>query len=436
MSITSNDMSVAQNSEDSGRISSEIPGRKMSRDIRNSSAPRWSRRFFTLILSFCLGAPAYSASDETWVGSRYTAPVAFAPQFNNATVSTVLHLTTGGDRLRLRFSNLFGRTPLEIGTVYVARSADHKKVTFKGLPGVTLSAGATAISDPVDVQTSSGEELVVSVFYPGSIPKEITVHFIDDSVSESSFLVPGNSAHDGTVTKAAVSMHATYFLMGVDVEGSLARGAIVALGDSITDGTIYRWPALLAKRLSENGKNYGVLNAGISGNRLLHGREDGWGEISGRSALNRFDYDVIRQSGVKYVILYEGINDLGLGEGERGDGSDPPTAVDMEAAVRRLCKLAHERGLKMYVATLAPFEGAVIEIPGYYSPEKDKVRVEFNKWIRTTRDIDGYFDFDHALADPLQPNRINPVFDSGDHLHPNDAGERALSEAVNISFFE
>jgi lysophospholipase L1-like esterase len=388
-----------------------------------------------LLASFCVVASESSAIGETWVGSRYTAPVEFAPQFADSTLRTVVHLTSGGDRLRLKFSNLYGRTMLKIGTVYVAEGPLGKKVTFNGRLETVLSAGASIVSDPVDLRASAGEELVVSVFYPDTIPKEITMHFAGDPVSESNALIPGNFARGGALPKTTTPIDATYFLMGVDVESSGSRGAIVALGDSITDGGIRRWPSLLAKRLSESGKDYGVLNAGVSGNRLLHGSGDGWGEMAGQSALNRFDYDVLAQPGVKYVILYEGINDLGLGTEERGDGSNPPTAVDMIEAVRRLYERAHLHGLRMYVATLAPFEGAVSQVRGYYSTHKDKVRREFNEWIRTTHDIDGYFDFDLALADPAHPNRINPALDSGDHLHPNDAGERALSEAVNVSFF-
>ena len=317
----------------------------------------------------------------------------------------------------------------------MAEGSAGRKVTFNGKSEVTLSAGGTAFSDPVNMRAAAGAELAISAFYPEAIPNAITMHFVGDSVNESSTLTPGNAAHGGLVT-TATPIGATYFLIGVDVEGADSRGTIVAIGDSITDGGAGRWPAFLAKRLSESGKNFGVLNAGIAGNRLLNGSGDGWGELGGQSALSRFDYDVLGQPGVRYVILYEGINDLGMGKKEIGDGSSPPVVADIVVAVRRLYERAHQHGLKMYVATLPPFEGAVSQIPGYYSPEKNRVRTEFNEWIRTTQDMDGYFDFDRALADPARPNRMNLAFDSGDHLHPNDAGERALSEAINLSSFE
>jgi len=288
--------------------------------------------------------------------------------------------------------------------------------------------GALAVSDPVTLATSAGTELTISVYYPESIPQQITRH---DNAAESNVLIRANVARNRPPAPAETSLPHTYFLTGVDVESTVPSGTVVAIGDSITDGGARRWPALLARRLADTGKNYGVLNAGISGNRLLRDGEVPWPEVFGQSALNRFDRDVLNQPGVKYVILYEGINDLGL---STLDCSNPPTVADITAAIRLLAQRARQRGLKFYAATLAPFEGTLE--PGYYSRQKNHIREGINEWIRGSRDIDGYFDFDRALADPAQPDRMSPALDSSDHLHPNDAGEQVLSKAVDLSMFD
>jgi lysophospholipase L1-like esterase len=388
-----------------------------------SSVATRSSFTWSLILALYIAAPVRAETGQRWVGSWYASPTKFAVSFSNATLRTVVHLTAGGDRLRVRLSNLYGHTPLKVGAARVAANAASKEVRFNGQRQVLVPPGSTVISDPVDFKTSAETELAVSVFYPESIPQDITLNYHN---GESNLLSPGNTVLDAQSPPTAKPLLATYFLAGVDIEGAVARSTIVVLGDSMSDGGSQRWPALLAHRLHENGKYYGVLNASIGGNRLLRDTEDS--TYGGESALKRFDGEVLDQPGVRYVIVYEGINDLAS-----EDGVHPPSsAAEITGAMRRLAGRAHDRGLKIYVATLVQIEGRP---PDYFSPAKDAVRKEVNAWIRTTKDIDAYFDFDHALADPAQPNRMSTAFHDGDY-HPNNAGQKALSEVIDLSVFE
>jgi lysophospholipase L1-like esterase len=244
--------------------------------------------------------------------------------------------------------------------------------------------------------------------------------------------VPGDATGQARFESARSAKWA-YFLVGVDVSGAANRGTIVAIGDSITDGGSRRWPALLAARLSIQKKNYGVLNQGIAGNRILGHGEDDFGAIFGVNALARLERDVFGQPNVKYLILYEGINDIGQ-PGVFGNPNPPVTPAQVIAGMRQVIARAREHGLVVYGATLAPFEGTVL--PGYYTPEKEATRQAVNQWIRTAKEFDGFFDFDKALQDPAHPTRLKPEYDSGDHLHPSDAGEKAMSEAIDLSRFK
>jgi lysophospholipase L1-like esterase len=180
-------------------------------------------------------------------------------------------------------------------------------------------------------------------------------------------------------------------------------------------------------------KNYGILNQGISGNRILGQGNDDFGAIFGINALARLDRDLFGQPNVKYLILYEGINDIGQA-GIFGNTDPPVTPAQVIAGMRQVITRAREQGLVIYLATLAPFEGTVF--PGYYTPEKEVTRQAINQWIRTSKEFDGFFDFDRALQDPAHPTRLKPEYDSGDHLHPNDAGEKAMSAAIDLSRFK
>jgi lysophospholipase L1-like esterase len=365
--------------------------------------------------------------------SLFTIP----PPVVNATIRMIVRGTAGGDKVRIRVSNFYGKTPLQVGAAHIAlreagsgiKPGTDRALTFSGQSSIAVSPGAIALSDPIALSIPPNTDIAVSLFFPEAAPEKRTVHF---SAVEDAYIVPGDATGQARL-EGARSAKWAYFLVGADVSGAANRGTVVAIGDSITDGGGLRWPALLAARLFMQKKNYGVLNQGIAGNRILGQGDDDFSVIFGVNALARLERDVFGQPNVKYLILYEGINDIGL-PGAFGDPSPPVTPAQVIAGMRQVIARAREHGLLIYGATLAPFEGTVF--PGYYAPEKEVTRQAVNQWIRTTREFDGYFDFDKALQDPAHPTRLKPEYDSGDHLHPNDAGEKAMSEAIDLSRFK
>jgi len=419
-------------------------------------------RTVLLVLVFACAAPllAQQAPKENlWVGSWASSPVppltkapplppgmtppegdslfSIPPQVEQATVRMIVRGTAGGDKVRIRLSNFYGKTPLRIGAAHIALRASASRIkagtdrvlTFSGQPAIAVSPGAIALSDPVALSIPADSEIAVSLYFPEASPEKRTIHF--NSV-EDAYIVSGNAAGRDAFENSKAVKYA-YFFVAVDVSGSNNRGTIVAIGDSITDGGSLRWPALLAKRLMAQNKNYGVLNQGIGGNRILGHTEDDFGAIFGVNAQARLERDALSQAAVKYVILYEGINDIGL-PGALGNQDLPVTPEQVIAGMRQIIGRAHELGLVIYVATLAPFEGT--GLPGYYTPQKEVTRQAINKWIRTSKEFDAYFDFDKALQDPANPTRLKPEYDTGDHLHPNDAGEKAMSAVIDLSRFK
>ncbi len=277
-------------------------------------------------------------------------------------------------------------------------------------------------------------DLAISVFLPKRTPGAGT-HY---AAQQTSYIGPGDLTGATSFPEGA-TITSWVFLAGVDVLAPESASAVVAFGDSITDGarsTIdanRRWPDFLAARLlaRRGGRKIGVLDAGIGGNRILH---DASGNVRfGVSALARFDRDVLAQPGVKYVIVLEGINDLGH-PGSSAPDSETVTAEDMIAGLKQMIERAHEHGLKIFGATLTPFEGTVFK--GYFTPEKEAKRKAVNEWIRTARAFDGVIDFDKAVRDPKNPDRILPAYDGGDRLHPGDAGYGAMGEAIDLSLFK
>ena len=253
---------------------------------------------------------------------------------------------------------------------------------------------------------------------------------------QTSYIVAGNVAGASSITDPE-TIESWVFLTGVDVLAEEPAATVVAFGDSITDGahsTVdanHRWPNFLADRLlAEPGTRFGVLDAGIGGNRILH---DASGNIVfGVMILARFDRDVLAQPGVKYVIVLEGINDLGH-PGSSAPESESVTAKDLIAGLKQMIARAHERGIRIFGATLTPFAGTVF--PGYFTPEKEVKRKAVNEWIRTSRAFDAKIHFDKAVRDPNERNHMLPAYDSGDHLHPDDAGYKAMGEAIPLSLF-
>lgn len=360
--------------------------------------------------------------------------------FNNQTVRMIVRVSIGGRELRVRFSNAFGRMPLRLGDAHLALAGagaaivpgTDRTLTFSGHVSFTIPPGAMVLSDPVHLEVAPLASLGVSVFVPDATGPA-TWHALGRETTYISG--PGDFCASADMPNAK-TVTSWYWLSGVDVLASEHAAAIVALGDSITDGAYAtvnanrRWPDVLAEQLAHRKDDaavpLAVLNEGISGNRLLH-------DVDGPSALARFDRDVLSQEGVKYLILLEGINDIGWPHlpsrivaslGIR-PATEAVTAEDMIAALQQIAERAHAHDIRVFGATLTPFEGAF-----YETPDGETERETVNNWIRTSDAFDGVIDFDRVTRDPNQLGRFLPAYDSGDHLHPGDAGYEAMGRAA------
>ncbi len=405
---------------------------------------------FVLVLAMgtLLAHAAPQKQQTTWTGSWAAAPMpAPAPKEPAAVVDTsgstyrdIVHLSLGGSVLRLKISNEFGTTPLTLGSVHVALSAgkvgaiqpatDHS-VTFGGHETVMIPAGAMIISDPLAMPVDAFADLAVSLFVPAQPDAKLTYHALAVS---SNYIASGNAVSAATLD-GAKKVTSWYLLKGVDVVTPADASAVITLGDSITDGarstpdTNSRWPNVLAQRLHANKatQNVAVLDEGISGNRLLH---DG----TGPNILSRLDRDVFAQSGVKYLIILIGINDIGhmkAAIGKPGASPDPVTGDDLAWGLQQIAIRAHAHGIKVYCATLTPFHGA-----GYQDDDGLKLWSAENNFIRTSTVFDGFIDFDKVTQDPAKPDTFSSAYDSGDHLHPGDAGYKAMGDSIDLKLFQ
>lgn len=394
-----------------------------------------------------------------WVGSWAAAPsnaghvdgVPFARPLADQTVRMVVRPTLSGHRVRVRLSNRYGVSPTRISHATVAvRDAGPaavagtmRELTFGGEDEVTLAPGADLSSDPVDLDVEAGRDLLVSLHVPDVVDRP-DEHFVTVTTNYLAPTGAGDFAGDEagtafvTTTRHAFSV-GWYFLDGVDVRAPHSTGAVVAFGDSITDGFQVtgpgmvedpavmdrnaRYPDFLAARLrrraQEGGPRLAVLNSGISGNRVLADADAPW--PYGDAALHRFDDDALRMPGVTDVVLLEGINDLGY--------TDTLPARDLIDGLRRLVRRGHEAGLRVHLGTLTPSGGSA---RGHGSEATARRRAVVNRWIRTSGVADSVVDFDRAVRDPADPSRLRPAYDSGDHLHPSSAGYRAMAAAVRL----
>ncbi len=377
-------------------------------------------------------AVSVRTSTLDWTGSWATATggnPAVGP-WTDRTLRLVVRTSAGGPRVRVRFDNTFASTPVRIGgaTVAVQKSGATPNGTpvplsFDGAPGAEIPAGAQVFSDPLGFPVPADTNLLISFHLPGTVPTAPSHRLAQQRsyVSE-----PGDHTTDGSATAFTPALNSWPLLGAVDVSGG--PGSVVLLGDSITDGdksTVganRRWPNVLASRLlAQDGvPRYGVLNQGISGNMVVSDRYPGDGvstDQAGVSALNRFDRDVLGRPSVRTAVVFEGVNDIRWGT----------TAEQVVAGLRQLAERGHARGLRMLAATIVPCEGEA-----RCTAAVDAERTELNAWIRSTDVFDGVLDFDAALRDPERPSRMLPVYDSGDHLHPGDAGLAALAESVDL----
>jgi lysophospholipase L1-like esterase len=407
------------------------------------------KRLILAALAAALLAPAQAQAGTHWVTSwgASTQPDS-RRTLNNVTIRNIVHLSVGGPNVRLRISNAYGgypaaagdafpeNTALRVGSVYVGRRSGstaavvpgtNTQVTFGGKPTVRVSPGSDVVSDPVSLPVTNGDNLAISIYVPGTSPNA-SFH---SGAKQTSYMTPANGgdrAAQEANTGFTSNTSSWWFLDAVSVEASDQVGAVVALGDSITDGanstsnTNHRWPDYLANRLNAVNNPVGVrgvVNEGISGNSVLKDYNCCGGNPSG---LSRLDRDVISHDGVTTVIVALGINDLG------NYADDVSNVADITDGMRQTADKLHRAGLKVLWATLTPFEGTTL--PGYYSLVKDAKRQEINTWIRSAPYFDGVVDFEQALADPANPLRMLPAYDSGDHLHPNDAGNAKLADAI------
>jgi lysophospholipase L1-like esterase len=358
------------------------------------------------------------------------------------TLREIVHLSIGGAMVRVRLSNVFGKESLRIGAAHVAlrgsgssiaRASDHM-LTFAGAPEVMIPPDGIVLSDPVPLVVGDGSDLAISLF----IPEQATGAAVHYLALQTSYEGEGDLT-SASVIENAHPITAWMFLAGVDVSASPNAAAIAVFGDSRVDGdgstqdANRRWPDALARRLSRQGMPRGVLNAGIIGNRILRDSPPDALEL-GPSGLSRFERDALDAPGVKYVIVLAGVVDIDLPGTPYAPASPPVSAEDVIRGMQQLIERAHERGVRVFVATQTPFGGANW-MANIYSDAKNAQRQALNVWIRSGKGFDGVIDFEPVVRDPADHGRLRPDLDSGDHIHPNDVGYAALADAIDLRLF-
>jgi lysophospholipase L1-like esterase len=413
-------------------------------------------RLAYVIFLLAVGTETFAASGEhwvtTWANPQPTIPTRFPPLpaaspagkprsgpnaltlvidakgFHDQTVRMVVHTSIGGRRLRIRLSNPYGALPVKIGAARIALRSEgsatvpgtDRAVLFNGKTSCTLGPGVILLSDPIDMGVGPQTDLAVSLYFPGDTGPPAARNGLHTTyISRSGDATAASKIDDGLTTPI------WYWLTAVDVLAPADTAAIIAFGDSITEGwrstddANRSYPADLSRRLvqTSSAPPIAVANLGLGGNRVLH---DG----TGASALARFDRDVLGQAGVTWLLLLEGVNDVGHIDQE------PVTADDVIGGLKQIIERAHTQGIKVMVGTLTPYAGAA-----YASAAGEAIRQSVNAWIRTTNLVDATVDFDAATRDPADATRLRPEFDPGDHLHPNDAGYAAMADAIELRVF-
>ncbi len=398
----------------------------------------------TIFLSLLFCAIASAAEPTHWVATWAASPSIQNPdaaamrtrklEFSNQTVREIVHTSIGGDTVRIKLSNVFGTQAVNVAGSHIALSAgaagivpgSDRVLTFSGRPVVSILPGALVLSDPVKLSVPVLGDLAVSLFFSDTA-MTTTLHY---SAQQNSYVANGDVTAAETLPDPQ-TVTSWAFLTAVDVLAPESTGLIVAFGDSITDGARStqdanrRWPNILANRLiTPKGPNrLAVVDAGIGGNKIIFdatGRNIAYGV----NALARIERDALAQAGVKYVLLLEGINDL----------SSNAASDDLIAGMKQIIERCHENGVKVIGGTITPAERAGARANGV--SDRETRRLAVNDWIRKGKAFDGYVDFEKAIEDPAQPGVMGAQFDSGDHLHPNDAGYKAMGEAIDLSLFK
>ena len=399
---------------------------------------RLLKRVLSGAIGGCIATAMAATGHHAWVDTWSAVPDTAGPVVNAQTVRQIVRVSVGGSQVRIRLSNLFGNVPITLGPAHIALHAsgadtvpgsDHV-LLFNGKPTVTIAKGESVLSDPVKMDVKPLQELAVSLYAPPEAQYHAsTTHNVGQATA---YLTESGDATAATQFPQGETSGARFFLTDVEVSGPAATATVVAFGDSITDGVgstqdaNMRWPDDLAERLQADAKlsSIGVANAGIAGNHILH---DGIGP----SALSRFDRDALDKPGVRWIVLLEGINDIG-GSGYAWEAKDKISAQQLIDGMKTLIARAHARHVKIYGATMTPYGGSGWP---YHSVAGEKTREEVNEWIRHGGAFDGVVDFDQVIRDPSGPEKMLPAYDSGDHLHPNSAGYRAMAQAVDLTWF-
>jgi lysophospholipase L1-like esterase len=387
-----------------------------------------------LLLSSTLAAVA--APGDGWRTGWSSAPDSAGPALPAQTLRQVVRTSTGGTRVRIRVSNLFGTQPLTVGAAHVALSAGAARVQsgsdrpllFGGRPAVTIAAGASALSDPVDLAVGALQPLAVSLY----LPAQMEVSTIHGAALQTAYVKASGDATGTADLPSAATDDSRYFLSDVEVLGPDAGRTLAIVGDSIADGIgsrddhDARWPDALAARLQAEPAlaTIGIANGGIAGNRILN---DASNPYVGPSVLARFDRDALDKPGVRWVLLHEGVNDITAARLLTAP-ADRVTVEQIKAGMRALAARARARGVRIWAGTLLPFGGT----KRFWSEGAERDRLALNAWIRSAGVFDAVVDFDAALRDPHDAARLNPAYDSGDHLHPNEAGYRVMAQQVDL----
>jgi lysophospholipase L1-like esterase len=375
--------------------------------------------------------------------------------YRNQSLRLIVHTSAGGTKVRIKISNTYGNGPLVIGGAHIARrTADaeidpqsDRTLKFNGKLSTSIAAGSMAVSDPVELDVPALSDLAISLFLPQ--PTEArTSH----SMAKQTSYVSAETGDSTSTVKFPVvkTIRSWPFLTGVDVEASPGSAAVVAFGSSLTDGdgttadTNGRWPDVLAARLQKGAEGkvkLGVLNEGIIGNRLLYdspkGADNPFGGALGDAGLARFERDVLDQAGVKYVVVGLGINDILFPAFPFTSASEKVSAEEIIAGYRQLIARAHKKGVRVIGTTNPPFEKSAFPglVAAFYTVERENIREKVNDWIRSSGEFDGMVDLDAAVRDPSHQTQILPAYDSGDHLHPNNAGCAVEGNAFPLALF-